>query len=280
MAIDLESLGYQTDPSDYTYTWRDAVFYALSVGAMPTRELDFLYEGRGPLVLPTFATVPTFSVFDLLVDRIGCDRQGMVHESQRMRFLKPMQSSASVKVVGRVAGLYDLKRMAIARLVMEAWDEDGELVTEAEVSLLLRNDGGFGGPRPGRSERVSIPEGPPDFEVEDRTGLAQAAIYRLNGDLNPLHLDPDFARNVGFDEPILHGMCTFGYAGRAVLHQACGGDPRRLRYLQGQFRSPVLPGDTVVTRGWQTGDRVLLKVATKARPEDACLTSAYAEIAT
>lgn len=279
MSIDLESLGYEAEPRDYSYAWRDAVLYALGVGAQPQTELDFLFEERGPRVLPTFAVVPTFTLFDELVDRIGCDRTGMVHESQRMRFRKPLAPSGTLRVTGRVAGLYDLKRMAMARLEVEARDEAEELVAEAEISLLLRHDGGFGGPRPPRSSRVAVPERSPDFELSQLVSPAQAALYRLSGDLNPLHLDPSFAAQVGFDRPILHGLCTFGYAGRAVLSELCDGEPGRLRALQGQFRNPVFPGDTLLIRGWEAEEgRVILNLTTAERPTEACLSSAVAEI--
>ena len=280
VAIDPESVGYESAPVTYSYGWRDTVLYALGVGAKPEEELDFLYEGRGPKVIPSFATAPTFSVFDVLVDRIGCDRTGMVHERQRLWFHKPLPPEAALRVVGRVSGLYDLKRMAIARLMIEAYAEDSEeALAAAEVSLLLRNDGGFGGERPPREERVSIPDRTADFEVQDTVSESQAALYRLNGDYNPLHIDPDFAAQAGFDQPILHGLGTLGFACRAVVHEACGGDPTVVKSLQGQFRAPVFPGDTLVIRGWREGSRVLLQVATTERPEDACLTQAYAEIA-
>lgn len=279
MSIDPESLGYQAGPREYEYEWRDVVLYALGVGAKPQSELEFLFEEKGPRVLPTFAVVPTFTLFDELVDRIGADRTGMVHESQRMRFFKPLAPGAKLQVVGRVDGLYDLKRMAIARLAVEARDESGEQVAEAEISLLLRNDGGFGGGRPPRTPRVAVPDREPDFEVRDLVTPAQAALYRLSGDLNPLHLDPAFATQAGFDRPILHGLCTLGYAGRAVLQELCEGEPGRLRSLQGQFRSPVFPGDTLLIRGWEEEEnRVILSVTTVERPSEACLTAAFAEI--
>jgi acyl dehydratase len=100
----------------------------------------------------------------------------------------------------------------------------------------------------------------------------------LNGDLNPLHADPAFAANVGFDRPILHGLCTFGYAGRAVLAHACEGDPARLASLRGQFAKPVFPGDTMVVRGWTEEERTLVTVTTEERPEELCLSKAYAVI--
>jgi acyl dehydratase len=276
MTIDLQSLGYETPPIEFNYTWRDTVVYALGVGATPADELDYLYEGRGPKVLPAFCTIPTFAAFDALVDRIGCDRRGLVHHAQRMDVFKLLRPNARLQVTGRVAGLYDLKRMAMSVFSIDAYDEDDELIIRGEVTLLLRNDGGFGGERPPKTERVALPEREPDFEIRDPIAPTQALLYRLSGDYNPLHADPEFAAQAGFDKPILHGLCTYGYAGRAVIRGAGGGDPDSLATLRGQFSNPVFPGDTLIVRGWIEDERVILGVSTEERPDALCLSNAYA----
>lgn len=278
MPIDPHTLGYQTDSIEFRYTWRDTIVYALGVGATTDTDLDFLYEGHGPKVLPTFAVIPTFAAFDPLVDKIGCDRQGMVHHSQRLEVLKVMKPNACLEVTGRVAGLYDLKRVAMSVFDIEANDEEGDTIARGVVTLLLRNDGKFGGDRPPRTERITPPEREPDFEVCEMVPPTQALLYRLSGDYNPLHAEPAFAAKAGFDRPILHGLCTLGYAGRVVLNEVCDGDPERFAALQGQFSAPVFPGDTLIIRGWRTGNRVSLTVGAKARPEDLCLSNAYAEV--
>ncbi len=276
MAIDAKSLGYEASPIEFSYTWRDTVMYALGVGASADTELDYLYEGRGPKVLPTFCTIPTFAAFDALVDRIGCDRQGMVHHSQQMDLFKPLRPNARLRVMGKVVGLYDLKRLAMSVFSIDAFDEDGDLIIRGEVTLALRNDGGFGGERPPKTARVHPPDREPDFEVRNRVGPTQALLYRLSGDYNPLHADPDFATRIGFDTPILHGLCTYGFAGRAVVAEACSGDPDKLATLRGQFSNPVFPGDTLIIRGWNEGERWILSVTTEQRPEKPCLSNAYA----
>ena len=276
MAIDPKSVGYETPPIEFSYSWRDTVVYALGVGASADEELDFLYEGRGPKVLPTFCTIPTFKAFDALVDRIGCDRSGMVHHAQDARVLKPLRPNATLTVRGRVDGLYDLKRLAMSVFIIDAFDEEGEHVIRGEVTLVLLKDGGFGGERPPRAKRISLPEREPDFETRELVAPTQALLYRLSGDYNPLHADPEFAAKVGFDRPILHGLCTFGYAGRAVLSRVCGGDPERLQRLHSQFSSPVFPGETLIVRGWKEGDRVLLAAGTEERPKEPCLSQAFA----
>ena len=205
MAIDTQSVGYEAPPIEFDYTWRDAVVYALGVGASADEELDYLYEGRGPKVLPTFCTIPTFAAFDALVDRIGCDRRGMVHHSQQVDLFKPLRPNARLRVVGKVAGLYDMKRFAMSVFSIDAYDEDDELAIQGEVTLLLRNDGGFGGDRPPKTERVKPPERDPDFETRDRIGPTQALLYRLSGDYNPLHADPDLQ---GSFRNMIFTICT------------------------------------------------------------------------
>jgi len=276
MAIDPESLGYEAPPIEFNYSWRDTVLYALGVGASADDELDYLYEGRGPKVLPTFGTIPTFAVFDALVDRLGCDRRGMVHHSQQTELFAPLRPSGRLRVIGRVSGLYDLKRLAMSVFAIEAFDENDVLIIRGEVTVVLRNDGGFGGARPPRTERVALPDRKPDFESIEKVAPTQALLYRLNGDYNPLHADPQFASDVGFERPILHGLCTYGYAGRALVHGACGGDPNELATFRGQFSKPVFPGETLIVRSWDEGGRVVLGVSTAERPDQLCLSNAYA----
>ncbi len=276
MAIDPDSLGYETPTIEFEYGWRDTVIYALGVGASADEELKYLYEGLGPKVLPTFSTIPTFAAFDPLVDRIGCDRRGMVHHSQQVDLFGPLRPEAKLRLMGRVSRLYDLKRLAMSVFIIEAFDEDGQLVIRGEVTLVLRNDGGFGGARPPKTERIPLPDRKPDFEVSEKIAPTQALLYRLSGDYNPLHADPEFAAEAGFDKPILHGLCTYGYAGRALTRGACAGDPEKLARFRAQFSSPVFPGETLIVRSWNEGERVILGASTEERPEQPCLSNAYA----
>jgi 3-hydroxyacyl-CoA dehydrogenase/3a,7a,12a-trihydroxy-5b-cholest-24-enoyl-CoA hydratase len=161
---------------------------------------------------------------------------------------------------------------------IEARDEEGDLVTRGTTTLLLRNDGGFGGDRPPRTARHSPPDRAPDFEVHEKIPRTQALLYRLSGDTNPLHADPEFAAEAGFEEPILHGLCTFGYVGRVVLDEVCHGEPKQLAALEGQFSAPVFPGDTLVISGWRDDGRIVLRVVTEARPDEICLGNAHAEL--
>jgi acyl dehydratase len=137
---------------------------------------------------------------------------------------------------------------------MEVRDEDGNLLYISRAVMFDRSAGNFGGDRGPGTEKVAPPEGKaPDFRVEYATSHDQAALYRLSGDKNPLHIDPEFARMGGLERPILHGLCTFGFAGRAVLHSLCGGDPEKFKSFSVRFTGVVFPGETLVTEGWEIG---------------------------
>jgi acyl dehydratase len=278
MSLDLSTLGHTTDPFVFEYDWKTTVLYALGVGA--TRdELDFLYEGRGPRVLPTFAVVPAYAPVAALFEKTRCDMTRLVHGAQTIRIHRPLPPAARLETVGLVKGIYDMKRLAQVVLATRS-TLSGELCFETEWSLLIRDAGGFAGERPPKSEIPHIPDRPADFRVETPTSPEQALLYRLSGDLNPLHADPDFARAAGFEAgPILHGLCSYGLVSRALIRGACGGDERRLIAYGAQFRRPVWPGETLITTGYVLDSgRVLLEAFAGDKP-DPVITSAWAEVA-
>ena len=278
MALKTEALGQQTDVLVHEYTWQDVVLYALGCGAT-LDELDFLFEGRGPRVLPTYAVVPTFAALGALLPVTGGDMLGVVHGSQSLRLHRPIPPGGVMKTVGTVAGVYDLKRLAQAVFTTETHDAEGTLLFETTWTIVFLRDGGFGGERPPRTPRVKYPERAPDFEVTETTQPTQALLYRLSGDLNPLHADPEIGEKAGFGRPILHGLCTYGYVGRALLRHVCEGDPSRLTSFDGRFTKPVWPGDTLVIQGWKEEDgRVLVKAGTKENPEEDVFANAYAVV--
>ncbi len=278
MPLNPAAVGRTSSELVHEYDWRDVALYALGVGAT-VKELEFLYEKHGPKVLPTYAVIPTFDANAEAMAQVGGNMLGVVHGGQTIRLHKPFAPSGTLKSVGKVAGVYDLKRLAQAVVTTETRDAAGDLVCETEWSIIFRMDGGFGGEPPPKSDKQRTPDRAPDFVVTETTGPEQALLYRLNGDLNPLHSDPAIAEKVGFGRPILHGLCTYGFIGRAVLRECCGGDPSKLKVLSGQFRNPVWPGDTLITSGWREGNRVILKTSTKERPEEFVFANAYAEFA-
>jgi acyl dehydratase len=277
MALNPNAAGHVTKPLAHAYDWRDVALYALGCGAK-RKELDYLYEKRGPKVLPTYAVVPAFPVNAELFEVVGGDMLGVVHGAQKIVCHKPFAPKGTLTTIGKVAGVYDLKRLATSVITTETRDEAGELVCETEWQIIYRLDGGFGGAPPPKTERFRVPERDPDFVVEEKTTEEQALLYRLNGDLNPLHSDPEIGEKAGFGHPILHGLCTYGFAGRAVLNEVCGGDPARFKSFSGHFKKPVWPGDTLVTEGWNEDGRVLVQVRVKERPDEPVFGNSVAEV--
>lgn len=278
MTLDRSTVGHTTAPFVYEYDWKAVVLYALGVGV--TRdELDFLYEGRGPRVLPTFAVVPSYAPVRALFETTRCDMTKLVHGHQVIRLHGPIPPEGKLETVGVVKGFYDMKKLAQVVLTTRTTHE-GKPCFETEWSLLVRDEGGFGGERPPKSEAPKVPDRAPDFDIVLPTSPEQALLYRLSGDENPLHAEPELAARMGFTEgPILHGLCTFGLVGRAVLRGACNGDETRLVALGAQFRRPVWPGQSLRTTGYmlETG-RVALEAFAGDKP-DPVITSAWAEIA-
>lgn len=277
MGLNLDAVGKTTKEIKHTYRWQDVALYALGVGAKRD-ELDYLYEKRGPLVLPTYAVVPAFTANMELFDVVGGDMLGVVHGGQSIKLHRPFKPEDTLTTVGKVEGLYDLKKLATSLISTETRNGDGELVCETEWTIIYRNDGGFDGPRPPRTPKVRPPERDPDFVMEEKIPEEQALLYRLSGDLNPLHADPAIGEKAGFGHPILHGLCTYGYAGRAIMKHCCDGDPKRFKSLTGQFRNPMWPGDTIVVEGWKEDGRVIVRAAAKERPKDFAFSNAVAEI--
>ena len=278
MPINPQAVGKSTEAFTHEYSWKDTALYALGIGAKAT-ELDYLYEGRGPKVYPTFAVIPAFQPNIAALSDVGGNLLTLVHGGQLVRLHKPIPPSGTLTTTGTVKGVYDMIKMAQAVVATETRDAKGELLFETEWSILYRGEGGFGGPRPPENQKASIPDRAPDFHVEETTSQTQALLYRLCGDVNPLHADPNVAQMAGFgDKPILHGLCTYGYVGRAVIQSVCGGDGDRLRAISAQFRKPVWPGETLVIEGWKTeGQKVLVRCTAKERNEQV-ITNAWAEV--
>lgn len=253
MPIDLSLVGKKSAPIPFRYGWKDAVLYALSVGGKAD-ELDFLYEGRGPKVLPTFAVVPSFTAMVGVVSDLQCNPMMILHGEQRIVLHRPIPPAAALSTISEVKAIYDKGKGALVIVETKTVDEKSEPVFDNVFSLFVRGEGNFGGERGPEADKSEPPPRAPDFEVSETTAPEQALFYRLNGDLNPLHADPAMARYAGFETPILHGLCTFGFAGRAVLRRAADGDPARVRSFGARFAGTVLPGETLTTRGWNVDE--------------------------
>lgn len=260
MALDLSAVG-ATEQQRYPYGWRDVVLYALAVGAT-REELDYLYEGRGPKVLPTWPLAAAFGVFQRLVERVGGNPRGAVHMAQSIRLHAPLRPAGCLDTRGSVVGVYDLKRFGQSNVRTETRDETGATVCEMEWTTLHRFDGGFGGPPRPLPVRLSWPSREPDLAMRVRVRAEQALLYRLLGDFNPLHADASVAENAGYEAPILHGLCTFGLVTRVLVRELCDSDPTRLRAFSGQFSAPLIPGEELCCEVWRAQDRALVRART------------------
>lgn len=196
-----------------------------------------------------------------LLSKLGSINLAMlVHGEQRVELNGPIPPDGRARVTSKIAAIYDKGSGAVVSIEGTAVDPDsGDPRWKTTSSIFLRGEGGWGGDRGPSGPRNVPPERPADHEVRYQTLPQQALLYRLSGDLNPLHSDPSFAALGGFDRPILHGLCTYGFTGRALLHTVCGGNPTRLRSMEARFSKPVFPGDELTIRIWVEGDRCLFR---------------------
>ncbi|MEZ4394289.1 MAG: MaoC/PaaZ C-terminal domain-containing protein [Polyangiales bacterium] len=278
MTLDMSFVGQRIDPLEFTYAAKDAIRYALGVGAKAA-ELNFLYEGRGPKVIPSFAVIPAYEALVSAMARSGIGFDKVVHGHQKITMRRPLSPEATLRSTAVIEGIYDLKKMAQA--VVSTRTEDaatGEHLFDTEWGIIIFGEGGFGGAPPPPRE-TSTPTRPCDVELDQATSPEQALLYRLMGDGNPLHADPDFplVQERFGGRPILHGLCSYGFLARAVAQAFCDGDATRVRHLAARFTKPVFPGDTLRTELWRDGAKVWARVTTRERGEP-CLSQCYAEI--
>jgi acyl dehydratase len=281
MALDLSLVGKPSPVSKRIYSWEETVLYALGIGAKK-EELDYLYEGRGPKVYPSFAVVPKFEPMLELLAQSGGSMAMVVHGGEKVKVHRAFDAAGTLHTTATIRGIYDMRKFATVLVDTETKNDRDEIVATTTSSILFRGEGGFGGQPPPREENeAAVPKDrAADFRIEEKTSPEQALLYRLSGDFNALHADPEFAASVGFAQgPILHGLCTFGFMVRHVAKGALGGDASRLTAFEAQFRRPVWPGDTLVTEGWNVAPgRIALAVSVKERGENV-LASASATFA-
>ncbi len=270
MSLDHSLVGVPSEPQERSWTSTDALLYAVGVGAGlgdPLQELEFTTEnseGVSQQVLPTYAVlIAQARAARSLGDY---DPALLVHAEQAFELHRPLPVEGTVSTVSTVTGIYDKGSSALVVSENVAVDAaTGDKLVTSRSGLFIRGEGGFGGDR-GPSDGWRRPDRQPDHRVVQATRPEQALLYRLSGDRNPLHADPKFAARGGFSRPILHGLCTYGVTGRALLHAVCGSDPARFRSMSGRFSRPVLPGDTLVVSIWlpeNSGDTALFQTATE-----------------
>ncbi len=279
MAIDPSAVvGKELPAQTFEYNERDLMLYALGVGCT-TDELPFIYE-KNLKVLPTFAVVPAFPVMMGIGQVVEINPVMVLHGEQRIDLRAPIPTKGKLTTGGKISAVYDKGSGAVIVVDSETKDEGGTLLFVNRSSIFVRGAGGFGGERgPSASSKNVPPEKRPDHVVEYNTLPQQAAIYRLSGDRNPLHIDPEFAKMAGFNTPILHGLCTFGHVGRAVLHSCCGGDPARFKSFEVRFAGVVYPGETIVTEIWRDSGSNVIVQAKAAERNEVVIANAAATIA-
>jgi len=230
---------------EFSWSPDDVIVHALAIGASVDGELEYLYEGRGPAVMPTFAVLFGQSVLESLMDGVAASWGSALHAEQTLTIHRPLPPQGETRTIAKICKVWDKGRAAT--MVIESTSEDAAgLLAEHRAVFFLPEDGDFGGER-GPSRPRPDPVVNADFVVTEVTSREQAALYRLTWDRNPLHIDPVVAAHYGFERPILHGMCALGFLGRHAVQALADGDAGRLTHLSARFLDPVMPGEELST---------------------------------
>jgi acyl dehydratase len=276
--IDLRLVGKKYGPIPFEHTWRDVVLYALSIGAQ-AEELPFVYENAkgGLRVFPSFSVVMGMDLLIDLFKDLQVDLSRFIHGEQAIKLHRTIPSEGKTLIEGEIAHIYDKVKGALIVWRKKVMTEGGDPLAETESGIFYLGEGGFGGDPGPKAEILEPPKRTePDFTVSHFIPENQAALYRLNGDFNPLHVDPDFAKRGGFPRPILHGLCTYGHAVRAILFKACNGEVGRFKEFKTRLSGVVYPGDSLVTEGWRDkAGRYLIRSRTD---RGVVLSHAYARV--
>ncbi len=260
MALNLEALGKPLGPVTNDYDWKDAVLYALGVGA-GFDEIEYTYE-KNLKVLPSFSIAAVFNFFPLFSAEANVNLAGILHGEQELIFHQPIPPEGTLTTRGCLTDFYDKGKDKGALVVgqSDTWHSNGKKLFTSRLTLFSRLDGGFGGEN-APPQTLVMPERDPDFEVEDAPTRDQPLLYRLSGDIFQLHVDQEFAELAGFEKPIMHGLCTHGFACRALIKRLVPGRPERVRRMNCRFSKPLYPGDPIKTQIWKESDgRALWRV--------------------
>jgi 3-hydroxyacyl-CoA dehydrogenase/3a,7a,12a-trihydroxy-5b-cholest-24-enoyl-CoA hydratase len=272
-------LGAKLDAVESSYNEDKLILYALGIGVGigvsqvdQERVLQYTYE-NGLKAMPTYGVIPMFSAVGSLFNVPGLSFNPMMllHGEQYTEILEPpLPLSADIVTEGTISGIYDKGKGALLTIDFITRDKKTKKALVKNVmGAFIRGEGGFGGDAKSPEAGNAPPDRAPDVVVESPTHTHQALLYRLSGDKNPLHVDPMMAKMGGFDVPILHGLCTFGYLGRAVVETCAGNQPERFKSIQVRFSKPVFPGETIVSQLWKVSPtEIICKARVKERDID------------
>jgi len=261
-------MSLKSENIEISYTDKDSILYGLGVGLgndpMNMDELKYVYE-NGQIALPSMAT--NFQYHSSLLMSANLNFIMVVHGEQKLSIINPIPVSGEFVADMKVINCFDKGASKGAIVEVETTvklKSDGTEICKLISTTFARGDGGFGGPE-SPPQKVYEPEGTPDIVDEITTKPDQALIFRLSGDYNPLHSDPNFAKAAGFPKPILHGLCTYGVACRSIVKTACDKDVKKLKSFNCRFSSPVFPGETIVTEMWKNGNVINFQSKVKER---------------
>ena len=264
-----KALGAELGSGSYEWDKDQVILYHLGLGAgVPATdpgELEYCYE-KNLKVLPSYGVIPVFGALNGLgaVPGLEFNFAMLLHGEQDLEIHQPIPPEAKVNSTGTVKEIWDKGKAALVVLEMVTSDESGTPLFTNRFSLFLRGEGGFGG-EPGPKAGNQAPDREPDGVIEVPSMPQQALIYRLSGDKNPLHADPEFAKMGGFDTPITHELCSYGVVCKAIVDNVLGGDTTKVARWQARFAGVAYPGETYVISYWKEGDQIMVAAASKER---------------
>jgi acyl dehydratase len=264
-----KALGAELPTGEGGWNTDQVILYHLGIGAgVPAtdpKELEYTFE-KNLKVLPTFGVIPSMGSMGGLdsVPGLSFNWAMLLHGGQELEVVNPLPVEAKVINYSRISEIYDKGKAAVVVVETTMKDDSGTTLCVNSCSMFMRGEGGFGGDSGPKAGNIP-PEREPDLVAESPTLPQQALLYRLSGDKNPLHADPEFAKLGGFDQPILHGLCSFGMVCKAAVDHALDGDVTRLARYQVRFAGVVFPGETIVTSMWREGEQILIHAKTKER---------------
>jgi len=275
MALNLDAVGKKLGPVSKDYTWKDVVLYALGVGA-GFSDLDYCYE-KNLKVIPSFSIAAIFDFLSHYAANSNINLAGILHGEQDIIFHNPIPTEGTLSTEGKITHMYDKgEKGALVIGESDTFSSNGKKLFTSIITLFSRLDGGFDG-EAAPKETFEYPNKKPDFEIDATPSLDQPLIYRLSGDVFALHVDSEFAKMAGFEKPIMHGLCTYGYSCRALIQSLTPGEPEKVRRLKCRFSKPLYPGDPIKIQIWKTGDNVAVWKTINAKTGDEVITNGIFE---